>query len=155
MAERLRGQSNLRAVFIRDCKALADLPVRTMQAALIAFAESDEACDKLKQLTSQEQLVRFCESQPEGTMAFLLDDFTALPLFLRANVSNEQQNAMLFLRQCSSIHYQVQVTSINDNNKEDILNHSVPVAIVSFCGGMTTVSSPPTHACSHRAGERL
>jgi hypothetical protein len=152
ISERYLGQSNLRVVFIPDCQGLVDSPVPIMQAALIAaFAESDEACAQLHQATSQEQLAAFCQLRPAGTMVFLLDNFNALPLVLRPTASAEQKAAVAFLRRCSDSHFQVEVTSINDKNKDDILNKALSVAQASFFGGLTAVSSQ-THTDIHPAG---
>ena len=138
MTERLRGQSKLRVAFIPDCQKLVKSPLKTMQGALVAaFADDKKVCDRLAQATTLDALIAFCDAQPEGTLLFLLDNYNTLPLVPRDNVSAERNAAVSFLEDCSEDHFVVSVTSINDNNKEDILNKGLGVARMSFYGGLT------------------
>jgi hypothetical protein len=150
MAERILGKSTLRVVYIPDCHKLVSSPVRTMQTALTAaFADSDQECAQLEQAASQDKLGRFCALQRVGTMVFLLDNFNALPMVTgRTGVTAEQKAEVNFLELCGLNHFQVQVTSINDVNKDDILKKQLSVARLSFYGGLTVVSYTETYSAA-------
>ena len=121
---------------------LVELPVQTMQRALIAaFSDDDGACEVLRQAASSQQLKAFCRSQPEGAMAFVLDNVRALPLDMRGNVSAEQRAAALLLKHCSEEHHVAGVTSIGDKDKHDMYRKKEFETMLSY-GGLTAVSSP-------------
>ena len=132
--------SNLRVVFIPKCSQLVSRPLRTMQEALIAaFADDKDACNTIVQATDPVKLVAFCKSRKPGSLLFLLDEYNEIYAYDRSSVDARDRDVTLFLEECSERQFRVQIASINDSNKDDIVKKQMNVDLQPFFGGLTKV----------------
>ena len=133
------SKSTLRVVYIPDCQELVTAPERTMQHALIAaFADSPGDYNAIDRADTDAKLVKFCQEQEDDTLLFLLDNFNALPLKHTTDTTAAQVAASKLVEEVCSHHFRVAVTSINDSNRQHLLQFNS--ASYEVYGGLTEVS---------------
>jgi hypothetical protein len=141
------SKSELRVVYIPDCRQLLTDPLESMQLSLLlAFADNEDQCQRINHAKTGDDLIDFVTNHPSGTLLFVVDQYNALTVVggQQDSMIQEKRVARTLIERCALHHFILRAISIDDDNKLDVERKQMNRLAVPLFGELSNVRTSST-----------